>query len=75
MKKIRFIVVGTGVVGERIIQQIQQHDQAEIVAIVDEQQDRLQQMATTYQLPIAHTYEEALALSPDWVYIGTPQFL
>ncbi len=72
MKKIRFIVVGTGVVGERIIQQIQQHDQAEIVAIVDEQQDRLQQMATTYQLPIAHTYEEALALSPDWVYIGTP---
>lgn len=72
MKKIRFVIVGTGVVGERIIQQIQQHEQAEIIAVFDAQENRLQEIASTYQVPIAHTYEEALALQPDWVYIGTP---
>lgn len=59
VKKIRFIIVGAGVVGERIIQQIQKHHEAEIVAVFDEQRERLEQIAQRYQLPLVTTYEEA----------------
>lgn len=72
MEKVRFIIIGTGVVGERIIRQITDHPTAEIMAVFDEERDRLEHIAETYKLPVVHTYEEALALKPDWVYIGTP---
>lgn len=72
MKKTSFVIIGTGIVGERIIKQIEQHEQAEILALFDENQDRLKGIANQYRLPIVETYEDALSLKPDWVYIGTP---
>ena len=38
----------------------------------DENNKRLTEMANTYGLFAASSYEEVLALKPNWVYIGTP---
>ncbi|AOV08425.1 Gfo/Idh/MocA family protein [Sporosarcina ureilytica] len=67
-----FAIVGTGIVGERIIQQLQQNEQAKIIAIFDENNVRLTEIANKYDLQATTSYEEVLALKPDWVYIGTP---
>lgn len=72
MKKTTFAIIGTGIVGERIIQQIEQHKDAEIIVLFDENKERLSEIANQYQLPVATTYEEVLSLKPDWIYIGTP---
>ena len=72
MGKTTFALVGTGIVGERIIKQILSNESAEIIALFDENTERLTEMANTYGLFAASSYEEVLALKPDWVYIGTP---
>lgn len=72
MKKTSFAIVGTGIVGERIIQQIKENEHAKMIALFDENKARLQEVAHQYELPIAQSFEEVLALRPDWVYIGTP---
>ncbi|MFJ7932954.1 Gfo/Idh/MocA family protein [Sporosarcina sp. NPDC096371] len=72
MKKTTFAIVGTGIVGERIINQLRTCTEASIVALFDENDKRLQEMADTYGLYAASSYEEVLSLKPDWVYIGTP---
>ena len=72
MAKISFVIVGTGIVGERIIKQLLANDNAEIVALFDENKKRLAEMADTYGLHAASSYEEVLSLKPNWVYIGTP---
>lgn len=72
MKKITFAIVGTGIVGERIIKQLLQNTEAAIVALFDENSKRLQEIADTYELYATSSYDEVLALKPDWVYIGTP---
>lgn len=72
MKKITFAIVGTGIVGERIIQQIKQYKDAEIIALFDENKTRVSEIAHQYQLPVMTTYKEVLSLKPDWIYIGTP---
>lgn len=72
MKKTTFALVGTGIVGERIINQLLANEAATIVAIYDENKQRLAEIANTYELPTASSYEEVLSLQPDWVYIGTP---
>ena len=46
--------------------------QQTIVALFDENKERLTEMANTYGLYAASSYEEVFALKPDWVYIGTP---
>ncbi|MBO1910473.1 Gfo/Idh/MocA family oxidoreductase, partial [Microvirga sp. 3-52] len=72
MGKTTFALVGTGIVGERIIKQILANENAEIIALFDENTERLTEMANTYGLFAASSYEEVLALKPDWIYIGTP---
>ena len=72
MNKTTFAIVGTGIVGERIINQLRNNDAALIVALFDENNKRLQEMADTYGLYAASSYEEVLALKPNWIYIGTP---
>ena len=72
MNKATFAIVGTGIVGERIIKQILANDHAEIVAVFDENTERLTEMANTYGVLAASSYEEVLSLKPNWVYIGTP---
>ncbi len=72
MKKTTFAIVGTGIVGERIINQLLQNAEATIVALFDENGKRLQEMADIYGLYAASSYDEVLSLQPDWVYIGTP---
>lgn len=72
MKKTTFAVIGTGVVGERIIKQIQAHPTCEIVGVYDENEERLTIVASMYQLNQMATLHDLLALQADWVYIGTP---
>ncbi|MCZ2258959.1 Gfo/Idh/MocA family protein [Sporosarcina sp. G11-34] len=72
MEKVTFAIVGTGIVGERIINQLVSNESATIIALFDENKTRLSEMANTYGLIAASSYEEILSLKPDWVYIGTP---
>lgn len=72
MTSTSFCIVGTGIVGERIINELLAHKEAEILAIFDEDEERLQQIATKYQIQAVDDYEQLLRLRPDWVYIGTP---
>lgn len=53
MTKITFAVVGTGIVGERIIKQLLENNKAEIVVLFDENKERLTEMANTYALRAA----------------------
>ncbi|PSL26482.1 putative dehydrogenase [Planomicrobium soli] len=65
-------IIGAGIVGERIIKQIQQENGVEVLAVYDEQQERLKTLHETYGVPIAATLEEVLHSQIDWLYIGTP---
>ena len=58
MKKTTFAIVGTGIVGERIINQLRNNESATIVALFDENDKRLTEMANTYGLYAASSYEE-----------------
>lgn len=72
MTKTSIGIIGTGVVGERIINQALQNEHYEIAAIFDENNERMLQLATNYHVPTTDSLEALLALRPDWVYIGTP---
>ncbi|PUB17964.1 Gfo/Idh/MocA family protein [Paenisporosarcina sp. OV554] len=72
MKQTTFALIGTGIVGERIIQQLLANHKCTIISIFDENNERLQEIANKYQLPIASSLEELFNTKPHWVYIGTP---
>ncbi len=72
MSKTTFALIGTGIVGERIINQIRMNKDAEIVGIYDENRERMVEISMKYGLPATQTLEELLSLNPHWVYIGTP---
>ncbi|MEI4771868.1 Gfo/Idh/MocA family oxidoreductase [Psychrobacillus sp. FJAT-51614] len=72
MMKTTFGLIGTGIVGERIINQILAHPNCEIVSVFDENNTRLKEISTKYQLPVAESLDELLLSKPNWVYIGTP---
>lgn len=65
-------MIGTGLVGERIINQALANENYLIVGLYDENTSRLQEMAEKYELRAMASLEELLALHADWVYIGTP---
>ncbi|WP_422123701.1 Gfo/Idh/MocA family protein [Planococcus sp. X10-3] len=65
-------IIGAGIVGERIIKQIQQEDGVEIVAVFDGNESRLQELQKNYGVPIAASLDEILYSKADWIYIGTP---
>lgn len=72
MNQTTFAIIGTGIVGERIIQQLLANDNCKIISIFDENTERLQDISEKYQLPIASTLDELFNTKPHWVYIGTP---
>jgi predicted dehydrogenase len=72
MTKTTFALIGTGVVGERIINQILAHPNCEIVSVYDENKTRLKEISTKYQITASETLDELFKLQPNWVYIGTP---
>lgn len=65
-------IIGAGIVGERIIKQIQQEGKAVIKAVYDEQPERLEFLASEYGVPVAGSLDEVLHAGIDWLYIGTP---
>ncbi|WKA49928.1 Gfo/Idh/MocA family oxidoreductase [Planococcus liqunii] len=65
-------IIGAGIVGERIIKQIQQEGRVQIKGVYDEQQERLQFLHDTYGVPICESFESILHSNIDWLYIGTP---
>jgi len=72
MRKTSFALIGVGVVGERIINQLLNHESSEILAIYDGNKTRLEEVASKYKLPVVQNVEELFKMKPDWVYIGTP---
>lgn len=72
MNQTTFAVIGTGIVGERIINQLLANPNCKIVSAFDENAQRLQEMKSKYELPIANSIEELFETKPHWVYIGTP---
>ncbi|WP_075617349.1 Gfo/Idh/MocA family protein [Paenisporosarcina indica] len=72
MKKTTFAIIGTGIVGERIINQLLVNPNCEIVSTFDENNQRLVEVQKKYNLPIATSLVELFDTKPDWVYIGTP---
>lgn len=65
-------IIGTGVVGERIINQAIQSEHYTITAIYDENTERLQAMSEKYNVKAAGSLDALLEQGADWVYIGTP---
>lgn len=65
-------IIGAGIVGERIIQQILQEGKLDIKGVYDEQQERLDYLHETYGVPIANSLEAVIHSEIDWLYIGTP---
>lgn len=65
-------IIGAGIVGERIIKQIQQEGHVEIRTVYDQQTERLTQISETYGIPMAKSVEEVLHSDINWVYIATP---
>lgn len=65
-------IIGAGIVGERIIQQIQQEGKLTITGVYDEQQERLDYLQEIYGVPIADSMEAVIHSEIDWLYIGTP---
>lgn len=65
-------IIGAGIVGERIIKQIQQENGVEIIGVFDENSERLQTLKQMYDVPLAASLDEILYSKADWVYIGTP---
>jgi len=72
LKKTTFAIIGTGIVGERIIKQLLVNSNCEIISIYDENSERLVEIRDRYHLPMASSLEEVFATKPNWVYIGTP---
>lgn len=65
-------IVGAGIVGERIIKQLQQENGIEIAIVYDESAERLETLREVYGVPIANSFEEVLHADINWIYIGTP---
>ncbi|PKH11764.1 Gfo/Idh/MocA family protein [Planomicrobium sp. MB-3u-38] len=65
-------IIGAGIVGERIIKQIQQENGVEIIGVFDENSERLQTLKQMYDVPLAASLDEIFYSKADWVYIGTP---
>lgn len=65
-------IIGAGIVGERIIKQLQQESHVEIKMVYDEQTERLTEISQTYNLPMASSIEEVFHSDINWVYIATP---
>lgn len=65
-------IIGAGIVGERIIRQIQQENRVEIAGVYDGNPERLQHLKEIYDVPVAGSLDEILYSKADWVYIGTP---
>lgn len=72
MTKTTIGIIGTGVVGERIINQALQNENYKIAAIFDENKERLTLLAEKYSVRKVESLQQLLSLTPDWVYIGTP---
>ncbi|MBD8013667.1 Gfo/Idh/MocA family oxidoreductase [Microbacterium sp. APC 3898] len=65
-------IIGTGIVGERIIKQLQQEKQVEIKMVYDQQAERLEEISEAYGIPAAKSVEDVLHSDINWVYIATP---
>jgi len=72
MNQTTFAIIGTGIVGGRIIQQLLANPNCKIVSVYDENTQRLREIKEKYRLPIVLSLDELFEIKPDWVYIGTP---
>lgn len=65
-------IIGVGIVGEKVIKQLQDEKHVEIKTVYDEHTERLTEISQRYQLPIASSIEEVMHSDINWLYIATP---
>ena len=65
-------IIGAGIVGERIIKQIQQHGKVQVAAVYDTDSNRLDYVKEQYGVPVTDSLDGLFEADIDWVYIGTP---
>lgn len=77
MNKIRFGVIGTNFITDRVIAGAKQDERFELVAVCSRTQERANEFAAKYDIPYTFTSLEEMAASPliDAVYIATPNYL
>ncbi|MBT2708499.1 Gfo/Idh/MocA family oxidoreductase [Bacillus sp. ISL-47] len=72
--KVKVGLIGMGAVGERILRQFQQHEEIEIAALCDRNEERLNKLKV--ELPAAAMYTDHLDLlqdeTIDLIYLGVP---
>lgn len=66
------ILIGAGVVGERILQQSMNSSTVQLIGMYDANFERLQEMASLYQVKAVASLEELIDMKADFAYIGTP---
>lgn len=76
-KKIRFGVVGTNTITDKVITGARQDSRFELVAVCSRTQERANLFAAKHHIPYTFTSLEDMARSPliDAVYIATPTYL
>ncbi len=75
-KKIRFGIIGCGRIGSRHAERISQNSQAELVAVCDTKQERIDEMKNKYKIDAFLNYQDLLKRKDiDVVSICTPNGL
>ena len=76
-KKIRFGVIGTNTITDKVIAGARQDSRFELVAVCSRTQERANLFAAKHHIPYTFTSLEDMARSPliDAVYIATPTYL
>ena len=76
-KKIRFGVIGTNTITDKVIAGARQDSRFELVAVCSRTQERANLFAAKHHIPYSFTSLEDMARSPliDAVYIATPTYL
>lgn len=76
-EKIKFAVLGAGHIGKRHASMIQQHQEAELIALIDINTALKTNLEETYKVPFFASFEEFLraGIPTDVVNIATPNYL
>lgn len=70
---VRIGVIGVGIMGERLLKAFVDHPETEVTAICDASLERLQHVATEYNINHTYTdYKELLNQNIDLVYVAVP---
>lgn len=68
--KFRWVILGAGIIAEKFADAVRRIDGCEVIAVGSRSPERAAAFAEKNGIPLACSYEEALALKPDAAYIA-----